>query len=149
MPGRVVRAAIVRFGFSGVHLAPLEACGLQFAHAALPPVVRPEALARIQWHKQQGDTVVVVSGAFDLYLSPWCQAQQLDLICSSLEHADGVLTGRYRGRQCVRGEKARRVRETYDLLRYTRIYAYGDSKEDLQLLSIAHERYYQWQRLPA
>ena len=149
VPGTTVRAAIVKFGFSGVSLAALQNSGRKFAQSALPTAVRPEALERINWHKSQGDTVVVVSGAFDVYLSHWCKAHNLELICSSLEHKDGVLTGRYFGRQCVREEKAHRVKKAYDLSRYKRIYAYGDTKEDLDLLALAHEQYYQWQLVPA
>ena len=146
--GSVVRAAIVRFGFTGMPLAMLEAQGVSFAASALPPVMRAEALARIDWHKRQGDTVVVVSGAFDVYLRHWCREHRLALICSTLEHRNGVLTGRYLGRQCVLEEKAQRVRAAYDLSRYGRIYAYGDTKEDLGLLALAHERYYRWQPMP-
>lgn len=61
---------------------------------------------------------------------------------------DGILTGRYFGRQCVRDEKVQRVREMFDLSTYDRIYAYGDTQEDLELLAIAHERYYQWRLMP-
>ena len=147
--GSILRAAVVRLGFSGVPLAAVEAYGLEFAQSAIPLVLRPEALERINWHKSHGDTIVVVSGAFDVYLRPWCNANQVALISSSLEHRHGALTGRYQGHQCVLDEKARRVREAYDLSSYSRIYAYGDTKEDLGLLSLAHERYYQWQQMPA
>ncbi|MBW3550363.1 MAG: HAD-IB family hydrolase [Proteobacteria bacterium] len=149
VPGTIVRAAVVRLGFSGVPLARLEEHGLAFARLALPPVVRPEAMERIDWHKRQGDTVVVVSGAFDVYLRHWCRQHQVGLICSSLEQRNGMLTGRYHGRQCVGEEKARRVREAFELSRYGRIYAYGDTREDLGLLALAHERYYRWQQVPA
>lgn len=143
--GTVVRAAIVRLGFTGVRLTALEARGLEFARAGLPGVIRPKAIERIVWHQRRGDTVVVVSGAFDVYLRPWCEAHEVALICSSLAHRHGRLTGRYLGRQCVLEEKARRVRAAYDLARYDRIYAYGDTREDLGLLALAHERYYRWQ----
>lgn len=73
----------------------------------------------------------------------------MELICSSLEHAGGILTGRYLGPQCVRKEKARRVRAVYDLPHYERIYAYGDTPEDLDLLALAHERFYRWQQVSA
>jgi HAD superfamily hydrolase (TIGR01490 family) len=147
VPGTIVRAAIVRFGFSGVPIAKLEEHGRNFAQSALPPVVRPEAIERINWHKSQGDTVVVVSGAFDVYLRHWCQELQVGLLCSSLEQRDGILTGRYLGPQCVREEKVRRVRESFDLSSYNRIYAYGDTPEDQGLLALAHERYYRWQQV--
>lgn len=145
--GVVVRAAIIRVGFSGVPLATLETDGRNFARSVLPSVVRPAALDRINRHKSQGDTVVVVSGALDVYLHHWCSAHQIYCLCSSLAHKDGILTGRYAGPQCVSEEKARRVRKEYDLTRYRRIYAYGDTMEDLQLLALAHERYYQWRQL--
>jgi HAD superfamily hydrolase (TIGR01490 family) len=147
MPGTVVRSVIVRFGFSGVPLAKLEAQGLTFAKYVLPQVTRYDAIKRIHWHRERGDTVVVVSGGFDVYLRPWCEAQQVGLICSSLEHRDGIATGRYLGPQCVREEKARRVREAFDLSSYGRIYAYGDTREDLGLLGLAHERYYRWRQV--
>lgn len=145
--GSATRAAIVRFGLAGVPLATVEAHGAALAAKVLPALVRPGVAARIDWHRDRGDTVVVVSGGFDVYLDPWCRANGLELLCSALEHRDGRLTGRYRGAQCVLGEKARRVREQYDLDRYDRIHAYGDTAEDMPLLALAHERHYRGQPL--
>jgi len=147
--GTAARAAIVRFGFSGVPLDVLQTHGAAFAAEALPAVLRPEALARIRWHRRQGDTVAVVSGALDLYLAPWCHTHGLALICSALEHRHGRFTGRYLGAQCVGEEKARRVRAQYDLAAYERVYAYGDTHEDLPLLDLAHHRFYRGLELPA
>ena len=42
-------------------------------------------------------------------------------------------------------EKARRIAERYPLDRYTTIYAYGDTSEDREMLSLAHKKYYRWQ----
>ncbi len=86
--------------------------------------------------------MAVVSGAFDVYLDPWCRAHGVELMCSSLETIDGVLTGRYAGKQCVREEKARRVRERYDLDAFDAVYAYGDTREDFDLLEIADHAWY-------
>jgi HAD superfamily hydrolase (TIGR01490 family) len=145
--GTIVRRAIVRFGYSGVPAATIESAGQDFARNYLPNVLRQEALQRIAWHKAQGHKVVVVSGGLDAYLAPWCNGHGLDLICSSLQAQSGVLTGRYFGRQCVLGEKARRVRERYDLSAYPTIYAYGDTPEDRDLLGMATNPYYQWQEV--
>jgi HAD superfamily hydrolase (TIGR01490 family) len=140
--GVAVRSAVVRVGFAGVARDAVEAHGAAFAADALPALLRPEAMARIRWHQQQGDTVAVVSGGLDAYLAPWCRAHDLALVCSSLEHRDGRLTGRYLGAQCVGEEKARRVREHYDLAAYGRVYAYGDTHEDLAMLDLAQRRFY-------
>ena len=50
-----------------------------------------------------------------------------------------------RAGRCLRpdgAEKARRVRERYDLSRYPVVHAYGDTHEDRDLLALAHRRWY-------
>lgn len=140
--GISIREKIARAGFRGMREADYLMSGERFAREALPLVLRPEAMARIAWHKDRGDTVVIVSGGFDVYLSHWCIARGLELICSKLEVANGVLTGRYDGAQCVREEKPRRVRERYALSDFDVVYAYGDTPEDFALLEIADHRWY-------
>ncbi|ULU23940.1 HAD family hydrolase [Dyella terrae] len=140
----LMRRCAVQVGFRGVPEADAFALGEQFARKELPGVLRTQALERIQWHREQGDRIVVVSGALDVYLSHWCREHGLELLCSRLESYEGRLTGRYRGEQCVNAEKSRRVRDAYDLASYPVVYAYGDTKEDHDLLGIAQRRYFQW-----
>lgn len=147
--GTLIRRALVRFGYQGVPAAVVDAFGQDFAQNYLPTTLRTEAMQRIAWHKAQGHRVVVVSGGLDAYLRPWCDAQGLELLCSSLQSRDGVLTGHYEGQQCVLAEKARRVQQRYDLASFAEIYAYGDTPEDQDLLGIASQKYYQWQQVDA
>ncbi len=145
--GVLIRRLIVRLGYSGLPHAALEAAGQDFSRDYLPRQLRPEAMNRIAWHQSLGHKVVVVSGGLDVYLAPWCKEHGLELICSSLQHKHGLLTGLYDGKQCVLSEKALRVRERYDLTSFTTIYAYGDTPEDHDLLGLATNRFYQWQEL--
>ena len=142
-----IRSRVVRFGFRGEPLARVGQMGERFAREVLPGVLRPQALERIAWHKAQGDVVVVVSGALDVYLEHWCREHGLALICSELEVVDGRLTGHYRGRQCVGLEKPRRVLDRYDLGDFDQVYAYGDTHEDLDLLAIAGRKYFGWREV--
>ena len=66
------------------------------------------------------------------------------LLCSALEQRDGMLSGRYLGRQCVADEKARLVKERFPLQQFSRVFAYGDTTEDRELLALADEPYYRW-----
>ena len=143
--GSIVRAAICRFGFWGIPSAELEQHGLAFAEQFLPSVLRPQAMERIAWHKSRGDRIVVVSGGLDLYLAHWAKTHNLEVLCSSLEQREGRFTGRYRGSQCVRAEKVRRVQEALNAGSYEKVFAYGDTPEDHELLAMADEAYYQWQ----
>lgn len=142
LPVSVLRILLVRYAFGGLPRAAIEDAGRRFAVTVLPALVRPEMQARIESHRACGDTVVVVSGGFDVYLAPWCEAQGVELVCSSLQYDADRVTGRYAGPQCVAGEKAHRVRQRYDLAAYREVHAHGDTHEDHALLALAHRATY-------
>jgi phosphoserine phosphatase len=83
----------------------------------------------------------------DAYLKPWCATVGVDLICTELAAKDGVLTGRYRQGDCTGRRKVDRLRERVRLSDYETIYAYGDSAEDKELLSVAHRRFLCWREV--
>lgn len=132
--------------FRGRDVAEIEAAGAHYAGDELPGLVRPEMLARIADHRARGHTVVIVSGSLDVYLAPWCAAHGLGLLCNRLEADRGVLTGRYAGGDRGR-HKVADIRAHYELARYRRIHAYGDSREDRAMLALAHERWWRGRRL--
>lgn len=136
-----IRARVTRLTLRDRHADDIATLAAGFSREVLPEVVRPQMLEQIRWHLQQRHTVVIVSGSLDLYLRPWCEALGLDLICNRLENQDGRLTGRYADGDCA-PHKADRIRARYDLSRYLRIHAYGDSREDRPMLALAQERWY-------
>lgn len=140
--GTAIRAAIARAGFRGMTVTDYEAKAKAFARDVLPGALRPEMMTRIAAHRASGDTVVVVSGAYDVYLKHWCAEHGLDLIASTLEVRDGRLTGRYVGAQNVLAEKARHVCERFDFSAYAEIHAHGDTPEDQHLLALATRKFY-------
>ena len=142
-----MRSIIVGFGFRGRREADVREAGLSYARKQLADVVRPEALERIEWHKAQGDVVVVVSASLDVYLSDWCERLGLELICTQLEARRGILTGRYREGDCSGKEKSRRVRDKFDVGSFPIVYAYGDTKEDNEMLDLAHRKYFRWKEV--
>ncbi len=144
LPATKMRTMVTMLGMRGRSEGDVRQLGLDYGTKHLPGVLRPEALERITWHQGRGDTVVVVSASLDVYLARWCENVGVDLICTMLEVRDGKLTGRYLGGDCTCHEKARRVRERYDLNAYGTIYAYGDSKEDEAMLALANKRFFQW-----
>ena len=139
--GNPTRASIVQVGLRGVDAVCLRAQGEAFARNVLPGVLRPEAMARLAWHRDRGDRVVVVSGGLDVYLAPWCATQGVELLCSVLAERNGRITG-YAGAQCVGEEKVRRVCALCDPQAYAAIHAYGDTHEDNAMLAMAHHRTY-------
>ncbi len=138
--GTRMRAAGARVCFRGRRAAEIDELGARYSER-LDALVRPEVLGKIRWHQANGDTVVVVSASLGAYLDAWCHRVGVERISTELEAEAGVLTGRYAGGDCTGPEKARRVRERYDLARYDVIYAYGDTAEDEELLRLATRRF--------
>ncbi len=141
------RPIVCRVGFRGLPASAVQTMGRRYAAEVVPAVVRPRAMERIEWHKQRGDTVVVVSAGLDVYLRPWCDVHGVALICTELEERDGRMTGRYRHGDCSGRTKAERVRGTLELADFVTVYAYGDTVEDREMLALADRRYYRWREL--
>ena len=143
---RGIRARVTRFAFSERDAGEIATHGAHYARDRLPAMLRPEMMQRIGWHRAQGHEVVLVSASLDLYLRPWCNLHGLALVCNRLEAVDSRLTGRYAGGD-IGPRKAGEIRSRYDLPRYERIHAYGDSREDKPMLALAHERWYAGKRI--
>ncbi len=142
IPGTKARPLYARVAFQGRSAEAVRALGRMYAIDVVPGMLRPRAMDRIAWHKQQGDAIVIVSASLDVYLRPWCKAQGVDLICSELEERNGVFTGQYVEGDCSGAEKAARIVRRYRTEHYSTIYAYGDSSDDREMLDLAHRRYY-------
>lgn len=143
--GTAVRRQVTAHVLRGRDASVIRALGVRYARERLRHVLRPEAMARIAWHRERGDRIVVVSASLDAYLAPWCRAHDLELICSELDSREGVLTGSYRGGDCAGAAKAARVREYLRVEDYACVHAYGDTVEDRELLALAHRPMYRWQ----
>lgn len=144
---RRLRERVLKLAFRGRDEAEIQALGMRHAHDVLPGLLRPEMMQRIAWHQDRGHTVALVSASLDVYLQPWCERHGLELICNRLEAREGVLTGRYGGGDCG-PHKARLIRARYDIGAYPQVHAYGDSREDLDMLALAQQRWYRGRQLP-
>jgi phosphatidylglycerophosphatase C len=147
VPASLIRSAISWFAFAGVSASTLARLGEEFARRAIPELVRPRAREQIQWHKEQGDRVVIVSASLDVYLESWCKENGVEVICTRLQTNDGKMTGRYVGGDCSGEEKRLRVLQQYNIKEYALIYAYGDTAEDEAMLGLANRKFFRWQEL--
>ena len=103
--------------------------------------VRPEMRARLEWHRQEGHDIVIVSASLDVYLGEVARSLDVDhILCTTLEvGADARCTGRLVGGNCRGPEKATRLRahlgdqEDGEIV----LWAYGDSRGDLEMLAMA------------
>lgn len=99
--------------------------------------LRPDTVARARDHLERGHHVVVVSASPSVYLEPLAAALGFQAaLATRLEVDGGLVTGRMLGGNCRGPEKVARL-ETWLAGRAPRIYAYGNSSGDRELLARA------------
>ncbi len=135
------KAVLVQRLLSGYPADRLTELGQRYS-TLLAQRIRPAMAERVKWHQQRGHRLVIVSASLDVYLAPTGRVLGFDqVLATQLEVGpDGLLTGRLHGPN-VRGvEKSARLRawlaQALPGAPY-RLWAYGDSAGDRELLAMA------------
>jgi phosphoserine phosphatase len=68
--GATLRRAAAAFCFRGRRVEELDDHGRRYART-FDALLRPTALARLEWHRAKGDRIAVVSASLSTYLAPW------------------------------------------------------------------------------
>jgi len=135
---RMVRVMLTFY--RGRRLTDFEEGAEVFYRDYLKPHLAPAVVERVNYHRQEGHLLVLISGSIRYMLAPVATDLGFDvLLCTDLEvGADGLLTGRSEGEICV-GQTKRRL--TLQLaaqkgLDLARSYAYGNDIADVNLLGV-------------
>lgn len=142
IPNHIAKQKLIAHYFKGWDADYFKKLADRYSLEQIDGITRPRALEKIRWHQEQGHKVVIVSASMECWLKGWCEKQNVDLIATKLEVRDSKLTGKFASRNCYGTEKATGVKQAYDLDLFDRIYAYGDSRGDQELLALADERFY-------
>jgi HAD superfamily hydrolase (TIGR01490 family) len=109
----------------------------------LPQILRPEAVKKIKWHKEQGHRFVIVSASIDNWIRPWAVKNGFDEVIATIPEAqNGLMTGKFQTKNCNREEKRKRFLEKYSNRSDYYLFVYGNDKDDNWLFEIADEKFY-------
>jgi phosphatidylglycerophosphatase C len=136
----VVKAGLARGMLRGLTKDELIAIGIEFGSNVIRHSLRNSTLGRLDWHRRQGHRVVIVSASLRFYLEPVAEALGVDVVlCTELEFDErGIATGELVGANCRGQEKVNRLLAC-GLGDPARLWAYGDSAGDAELLAMADE----------
>jgi HAD superfamily phosphoserine phosphatase-like hydrolase len=109
-----------------------------FCQQLKPEYFNPEVLRRLHELQTEGAVVSIVSASIDIWLQPFADALQADLICTQSKWQNERWIG-FASPNCRKEEKARRIQEAYDLSSFDRIVAFGNTSSDYAMLDLAHE----------
>jgi HAD superfamily hydrolase (TIGR01490 family) len=114
----------------------------RFAEQVLRARIYPEGLARIEWHRKQGDELVLISASGEHLVAPMAQMLGMDhCVAILLDEEAGMLTGQTRGTLSFREGKVARIDQLFagDDNLWQDSYGYSDSHNDLPLLrAVSH-----------
>jgi phosphatidylglycerophosphatase C len=131
------KEAILRWSVRGATLAEAQAAGRLLGQRIR---WRENVLAALNKHKAAGCSIVIATGAPELYVAPLLRAAGIKadaVIATELEVIDGKLTGRLASENCVRDEKARRVAEWISINGpFSESWGYGNRPHDLAMLDL-------------
>ena len=142
IPNYKAKQYMLSWFFKGMSKDSFLKVANEYSLVHIDKILRPKAIEKINWHKNQGHKVVVVSASIECWLRPWCEKNGLELIATKLEIKDDIVTGKLLSKNCYGVEKINRIKEIYNLKDFEYIYSYGDSSGDKQMLELAHEKFY-------
>jgi HAD superfamily hydrolase (TIGR01490 family) len=144
LPNWQAKEAVLTRFLKGLTAEQLQQFGHRFATRIIPKLLRPEAMARLRWHQKQGHQTILLSASLEIYLVPWGKVMAFDKVLGTrlLLHSSGTFSGYIEGKNCYGSEKVKRLQEFLGDFDHYVIYAYGDSKGDQELLTLATYSYY-------
>jgi phosphatidylglycerophosphatase C len=132
-----VKEAVLLPLLGGLPLAAAEAEAERYAVHLVDHELRPVVRERLEWHRERGDEVVIVSASPELYLGHVGRALGCAAVLATrLESAGDRLTGRLLGRNVRGPEKTARL-DAWLGGDTPELWAYGDSAGDRELLARA------------
>ena len=108
------------------------------------PKVRLDALKQIKFHKDRGDTVVIVTSTMDYLVEVVARYLKVEYYLGApMEQQDGRLTGKQAGIVPFQQDKITCVKEfaMRHHLSLEGMYGYGDSVNDIPMLSICEHKF--------
>ncbi len=122
--------------FKGMEAREFESLGKQFSFSTSDRLDR-----KLKWtlfeHLEKRHKVVIVTASMPQWILGWAEGHNIAVIGSTVEVADGLLTGKLEGKNCYGPEKVRRIKERFELSVYDHIVVYGSGKGDREMLSLA------------
>ena len=120
----------------------LQSFHAEFMDSLIRPVMTQTGQDRIKQHREQGDTIVIITATNSFVTGPIAEAFGVDkLIASEPEIVDGQYTGKVSGTPCFQEGKITKLNEWMEQTGkdLEGSYFYSDSHNDLPLLEqVAH-----------
>ncbi len=140
-PNYKLKELVFKLFFGGADFREISELGSKFSTEVIPRICYPNALAKIEWHKQMGHKVVILTASSEIWLDKWCKSLGVELIGTKFEVKGGKVTGKIDGKN-IHGKKKREVlQKILAQGHYKDSFGYGNSPSDEFFLELVNHRY--------
>jgi HAD superfamily hydrolase (TIGR01490 family) len=144
-----LKKTFLRSLWAGTPVESYRQAAESYARGRLEKNIRPLAMRVFLNHIERGDAVWIVTASMRDWVASWAGRYGVPVIGTEFEAENGMLTGQLATPNCRGPEKVVRIRQAVDLSAYSKIFAYGDSRGDREMLALTDEAVYRWNRVPA
>ena len=137
-PNWKAKEKVFTYFFKGWEYARFKSKGEEFADV-IERFKREDVLSHMNRHLKDGDEVYVISASMEEWVRPWCLRHGVHHVVGTKMEVDeqGFITGRFMSKNCYGQEKVNRLLEYEPIRRDYHLYAYGDSRGDLEMFEFA------------
>ena len=82
IPNYKAKQYMLSYFFKGMSEEKFIQVANEYSLKHIDTILRPKAMEKIAWHKEQGHKIVIVSASIECWLKPWCNKNALDLIAT-------------------------------------------------------------------
>ena len=136
------KVRLLKHHFAGMSRQDLEGFAKRFCKEVVPGLLRPEGIRVLEAYRADGDRVILVSASLELWLKPWAEDRDIELLSTKGAWEGDRFTGELDGPNCNGEEKVRRVRAHVREEIYSEVIAYGDSSGDKAMLAMADQGHF-------
>ena len=138
--GSVLKEKLISFHFKGKAEKELKNLGRKFIEQFLVSGQLNDTLVKeMLKYKSESGEVCIVSASLNIWIEPFCEKHSLASISTELCFENGIFSGKFCTPNCNGAEKAVRIKQKYNLKEYSNIIAYGNSKGDAAMFSLANK----------
>ena len=136
-PNWKAKERILVFFLKGLSIHEFKSLSKRYTDTVIPDIFSPKMFRRLKEHQANGDEVIVVSASPAIWVAMLSAYLGVRSIGTELEVKEGVLTGRIAGKNCYGPEKVVRISQIVNLSSFGHVFAYGNSRGDREMLSLA------------
>ena len=139
----ILKEFVITLLYKNTTVYDFDKIAIKFSQEILPKMIKQSFKDHI-FRTSKNSKIVIVSASLYNYLKPWCEKNNFDLIATGLDYKNGKLTGSFNTKNCNGEEKARRIKEKYNLNDFSEIYVFGNSNGDKEMLELGTKKHYKY-----